>query len=105
MDIDDYHDNFHTGIHAANMAGTWLSIANGFAGLRIRGDVAEFSPVLPETMEGYEFSICYRGARIHIKIKRNSTCFVLKNDVPISFMVRGKSITLNKQGETYYEEI
>ncbi|MFR5151903.1 MAG: hypothetical protein ACLTER_22515 [Ruminococcus sp.] len=34
MDLDDYHDNFYAGIHAANMAGTWQAIINGFAGVR-----------------------------------------------------------------------
>ena len=34
MDLDDYHNNFYAGIHAANMAGTWQAVVNGFAGLR-----------------------------------------------------------------------
>ena len=33
MDLDDYHNNFYAGIHAANMAGTWQAIVNGFAGI------------------------------------------------------------------------
>ena len=26
MDLDDYHNNFYAGIHAANMAGTWQAV-------------------------------------------------------------------------------
>ena len=28
--LDDMHDNFYAGIHAANMAGTWQGIVFGF---------------------------------------------------------------------------
>ena len=48
MDLDDYHDNFYAGIHAANMAGTWQAIINGFAGVRVNGGGLELHPYVPE---------------------------------------------------------
>ena len=47
MDLDDYHDNFYAGIHAANMAGTWQAIINGFAGVRVNGGELELHPYVP----------------------------------------------------------
>lgn len=57
MDLDDYHDNFYAGIHAANMAGTWQSIVFGFAGLRLVNGVPEFKFYIPEAWNGYHFTV------------------------------------------------
>ncbi|MBC1512697.1 hypothetical protein HB895_07175 [Listeria booriae] len=35
-DLDDYHHNVKDGVHTAAMAGSWLAIVYGFAGLRIK---------------------------------------------------------------------
>ena len=48
MDLDDYHNNFYAGIHAANMAGTWQMVVNGFGGMRCQEGRLRFKPCLPE---------------------------------------------------------
>jgi hypothetical protein len=35
LDLDDTHGNTHYGVHTAAMAGTWLGVAYGFAGMRV----------------------------------------------------------------------
>ncbi|MDE6956782.1 MAG: glycoside hydrolase family 65 protein, partial [Lachnospiraceae bacterium] len=61
MDLDDYHNNFYAGIHAANMAGTWQAIVNGFAGVRCQKSVLRFKPWIPYGWEKYSFKIRFRN--------------------------------------------
>ncbi|MFN6038050.1 MAG: family 65 glycosyl hydrolase domain-containing protein, partial [Bacteroidota bacterium] len=35
LDLDDYNKEVHEGLHITSMAGTWLSVVEGFAGIRI----------------------------------------------------------------------
>lgn len=105
MDLDDYHDNFYAGIHAANMAGTWQAIVNGFAGLRVNAGKLEFHPFLPETWKGYQFSITYRKSKLLICVLQGSVKVTLKNHCPVSFWIGKKEILLNKEGDYANEEI
>jgi len=38
LDIDDYNNEAHEGLHITSMAGTWLSIVEGFGRKRITGN-------------------------------------------------------------------
>lgn len=105
MDLDDYHNNFYAGIHAANMAGTWLAIVNGFAGLRTNGDIPSFKPFIPKQWEAYEFKIMYQEALLKIAIDNKKVSYALMNDKPITFKHLDKVITLSKKGEVSNEEI
>lgn len=105
MDLDDYHENFYAGIHAANMAGTWLAIVNGFAGLRTVDDSIEFSPSLPTAWKGYAFHIQYHGAELSIAVNPSGAHFTLANDIPITFHVRKTPVKLLQKGDAYCEAI
>lgn len=105
MDLDDYHENFYAGIHAANMAGTWQSIVFGFAGLRRVDGMPEFSPVLPSTWKGYSFSIRYQGSLLKISVSTDGAVFRLENDKPVTFRIRDRVVTLTNKGESCHEEV
>ena len=105
MDLDDYHNNFYAGIHAANMAGTWQAIVFGFGGVRVHDGMLLIEPFLPEAWDGYSFHISYQGSRLKISVCRGGTEAELENDVSICFMVRGVKKELNRKGEKWVEEI
>jgi alpha,alpha-trehalose phosphorylase len=71
MDLDDHHGNFHAGIHAANMAGTWLSIVYGFAGMQLKDGQLDFAPHLPKSWKGYRFRLKFQGKTIEVKVGQN----------------------------------
>jgi maltose phosphorylase len=48
LDLDDYNKEVEEGLHITSMAGTWLSIVEGFAGLRVLGDKLRLGPQLPQ---------------------------------------------------------
>lgn len=105
MDLDDYHNNFYAGIHAANMAGTWQGIVFGFAGVRTNKGILECKPTIPEKWNEYSFKLQYRGSSIAITITKQNAIFTLENDIPITFEVAGKQMKLEKKGESYLETI
>jgi maltose phosphorylase len=59
------------------MAGTWLTLVHGFAGMRIEEDSLSFSPVLPEPWQGYAINLVWRGFRYRLTV--NSQQISLQN--------------------------
>lgn len=105
MDLDDYHENFYAGIHAANMAGTWQFVVFGFAGLRRVDGMPEFSPVLPQGWKGYAFSIRYHGALLRVSVSSDGALFELENDQAMTFRVHDHHVTLINKGDTFHEAV
>lgn len=105
MDLDDHHDNFYAGIHAANMAGTWQAIVFGFGGVRICEGMLYIEPFLPKEWKGYSFRIVYRGSRLKITVCEEGTKVILENDVPIWFMTQEKKVGLNRKGDIWIEKV
>ncbi|HFE9682691.1 TPA: glycoside hydrolase family 65 protein [Clostridium perfringens] len=95
MDLDDYHNNFYAGIHAANMAGTWQGIVNGFAGLRTNRGVLELNPTIPKEWNAYSFKIFYKKNLLEIKIS--------KDEIKIR-LLEGENLELYIYGEKVYIE-
>jgi alpha,alpha-trehalose phosphorylase len=77
MDLTNSHGNTKDGIHAANMAGAWMCLVNGFAGMRAYEDTISFSPYLPEHWESYSFKITYRGRLIEVRVNKEGTSYRL----------------------------
>ena len=105
MDLDDYHNNFYAGIHAANMAGTWQAIVNGFAGVRCQQSELHFEPSIPEEWEEYAFRLRFRGTLLEIEISKKEAKFTVIEGAKIQFLVGEKEIILQGEGETYVEEL
>lgn len=87
MDLDDYHNNFYAGIHAANMAGTWQAIVNGFAGLRCFDGKLHFQPTLPKEWESYRFHLRYGDCVLCVEVSEEAARFTLKEGTELTFIV------------------
>ena len=46
LDLDDYNAEVEEGLHITSMAGTWMSIVEGFAGMRVIDGQLSFEPNL-----------------------------------------------------------
>lgn len=105
MDLDDYHDNFYAGIHAANMAGTWQAVAIGFGGLNMDHGRLELDPVLPEEWKGYTFRIQIGSSRLSVSVSREEARVTLTGGGEICFCLCGQDKRLRKAGEYVAEKI
>jgi trehalose/maltose hydrolase-like predicted phosphorylase len=95
MDLDDYHGNTKDGIHAANMAGTWMCMVNGFAGMRVYSDTLSFHPYIPEGWESYSFNIAYRGRLIKVTVSKEGASYELLQGNSLTILHKGGPIDLN----------
>ena len=68
LDLDDYNKEVHEGLHITSMAGTWLSIVEGFAGMRVKNSELHFTPRLPKHWKSLSFKVIFQGETKEIKL-------------------------------------
>ncbi|MGL4293533.1 MAG: family 65 glycosyl hydrolase domain-containing protein [Bacteroidales bacterium] len=68
LDLDDYNREVHEGLHITSMAGTWLSIVEGFGGMRVKEGLLSFRPTLPDSWRDFSFKTLYRGNVIKVSV-------------------------------------
>lgn len=90
LDLDNYNNDTQDGLHITSMTGSWLTIVEGFAGMRTTNESLSFAPILPENWTNYEFHINYRGRLLKMT--------VVVNDLTVT-LVRGAAIQM-----TIYDE-
>ena len=57
LDLNDYNNDTEDGLHITSMAGTWLSVIKGFAGVRIKNGKLVLNPHLPSHWERLRFKL------------------------------------------------
>jgi len=72
LDLDDYNAEVEEGLHITSMAGTWMSIVEGFAGMRVQNNSLSFSPRLPKAWDKLSFKINFRGHIYSLVMLQNS---------------------------------
>jgi len=94
MDLDDINGNVKDGVHTAAMAGTWLSMTYGFAGMRDYQGSLSFQPGLPREWTRLQFRILTRGTLLEITLGRESTSYRLPNGGRVEFTHNGSPVLL-----------
>lgn len=92
LDLDDYNKEVEEGCHITSMAGTWMSIVEGFGGMRVKNDTLHFEPRIPKEWNGYSFKINFRNQILKISVHQNDTTFSLEGNKEISVFVNGKEV-------------
>eukprot|EP00756_Hemistasia_phaeocysticola_P065441 Hpha_TRINITY_DN8557_c0_g2::TRINITY_DN8557_c0_g2_i1::g.146479::m.146479/K05342/E2.4.1.64; alpha,alpha-trehalose phosphorylase len=75
MDLDNIHHNTQHGIHTACMAGTWMCVVRGFAGLRVYNNVVHLNPYLPDEWNSYKFRLCFHGSVLECHVKARTVVY------------------------------
>ncbi|MDQ3288903.1 MAG: beta-phosphoglucomutase [Pseudomonadota bacterium] len=94
VDLDDRHGNTHHGVHMAAMAGSWLGLAWGFAGMRVVDGELSFSPNIPRGWRRYEFSMRWRGRRLKVETTAEGTRYSLLEGAPLQISADGRTMLL-----------
>lgn len=94
LDLDDYNKEVEEGLHITSMAGTWMSIVEGFGGMRIINDKLSFTPQIPDQWKAYSFKVNFRNRIIKIQVSKEATSFELTGDTEMSIRVNGKKVEL-----------
>ncbi|WKB80598.1 glycoside hydrolase family 65 protein [Cellulophaga lytica] len=96
LDLDDYNKEVEEGLHITSMAGTWMSIIEGFGGMRVRENTLSFSPKIPKEWDGYSFKVNFRNHTIKVSVTQTKNTFELLKGEELTLLVNGKSITINQ---------
>jgi maltose phosphorylase len=90
LDLDDYNKEVEEGLHITSMAGTWMSIVEGFGGMRVKNDMLHFEPRIPKEWNGFSFKINFRNQILKVAVHQNETNFTLEGENTIAVFVNGK---------------
>lgn len=103
LDLDDYNKEVEEGLHITSMAGTWMSIVEGFGGMRIVDDKLSFTPRIPRQWEGYSFKINFRHRILKVTVTKKEVKFVLEGKEDMSLRVNGERLVVSPNKETIFE--
>ncbi len=92
LDLDDYNKEVEEGCHITSMAGTWMSIVEGFGGMRVKNDTLHFSPKIPKEWKGYSFKINFRNQILKVTVTPDKTQFLLEGSKEMTVFVNEKAI-------------
>ncbi len=88
-DLSDLFGNTDHGLHMAALAGSWTTLAMGFAGMRVEDDALCFDPVAIPGLADYSFSLSFRGARVAVTVSGAVASVAVEGDRPIRVRING----------------
>ena len=94
LDLDDYNHEVHEGLHITSMAGTWMSIVEGFGGMRIKDDTLSFTPKIPKQWKAYSFKVNFRNHIIKVDVTQKDTSFEILSGKDLQILVNDKRVSL-----------
>lgn len=101
LDLDDYNNDTEDGLHITSMAGSWMSIVKGFAGMQVIDGRLHFAPFVPEHWKSYSFKIGFRGRLLRISAKAGQIQIENESESPIELVVDDRDYQLEgKSGLT-----
>lgn len=71
LDLDDYNREVHEGLHITSMAGTWLSVIQGFCGMEVKDGKLQFASHLPGHWQHVAFKVIFREKWYSVLVTKN----------------------------------
>ena len=96
LDLDDYNHEADEGLHITSMAGTWMSLVEGMAGVRITESSLSINPIIPKSWLSYSFQIRYQNNPISISVSQIATELKNLGENNISAYLNNHLYTLKK---------
>ncbi|MBC1458209.1 glycoside hydrolase family 65 protein [Listeria newyorkensis] len=94
LDLDNYNNDTEDGLHITSMAGSWIAIVQGFAGMRTFNERLSFAPFLPKTWNKYAFKINYRERLIEITVDAKTVSIELLEGQALELDLFGEAVQL-----------
>lgn len=94
LDLDDYNREVAEGLHITSMAGTWMSIIEGMAGVRVANMELSVNPQIPKNWSRYAFSIRFMDRVLQLKMDHTSVEITNTSAEEITIHVWGEKVKL-----------
>ncbi|MEW2921208.1 glycosyl hydrolase family 65 protein, partial [Muricauda sp. ANG21] len=72
----------------------WMSIVEGFGGMRVLNDQLCFAPKIPDQWKSYSFKINFRNQIITAHISADGNSFEITGNEPLTIQLNGKQVKL-----------
>ncbi len=99
LDLDDYNNDTEDGCHTTSMAGTWMSVVEGFGGMRVRDGQLQFNPFLPGKWKSFSFKVGFRGALLTIKVSTEGIQIINQSEKELTVKVYGSDYLLKANSQ------
>jgi len=103
LDLDDYNNDTEDGCHITSMAGTWMSVVEGFGGMRVKDGKVSFAPFLPAKWQSFSFHVGFRGTLLNIKVSKDNVQISNLSGDDITVVVHGKEQLIKGNNELLVE--
>ena len=97
LDLDDYNAEVKDGLHITSMAGTWLSVIEGFGGMRVKNNAVYFKPQLPKAWKSLSFKINFRGSILELFVSESESKVTLTAGEPVPVFLNGLAISFDQK--------
>ena len=104
LDLDDYNHEADEGLHITSMAGTWMAVVEGMAGVRVHESGLEINPNIPEAWQSYTFRILYQTVPLEISMDKQQVSVKNIGTKEVSCSVMGQVVQISA-GEAYLASI
>jgi maltose phosphorylase len=94
LDLDDYNKEVEEGLHITSMAGTWMSIVEGFGGMRVKDGMLCFDPKIPANWHSYSFKVNFRGHIITLSKTQDEVSLRNQGQTPLRVRLLGAIMDL-----------
>ncbi|MEG1562722.1 MAG: family 65 glycosyl hydrolase domain-containing protein [Bacteroides sp.] len=99
LDLDDYNNELDQGLHITSMAGSWLAIVRGFAGMQIAHDNLYFHPIIPKKWNSYTFNVNFRARTLRVMVSKTEIRISLTRGEELNIRIYEVVYSINKGAE------
>jgi len=102
LDMADIKLNTISGLHLANLGGTWQAVIMGFAGLWQHEGVLHLRPAFPKAWKALRFRLVFKGAVLHVEMRGSKTIVTMEKPgkVSVNLSLGGRKAILTRSGQT-----
>jgi maltose phosphorylase len=97
LDLDDYNNEVDEGLHITSMAGTWMSLVEGFGGKRAKGDNLVLNPQSPSKWESFSFKLNYKDNLVKVKVDKSHVWIDNITGPELALVIYGKEHHVGNQ--------
>jgi alpha,alpha-trehalose phosphorylase len=94
MDLDDLEHNTRDGVHVASLAGAWIALISGFAGMRHQDGIVTFAPRLPAGIVRLTFNLVVAANRLRVEISHAHATYQLTQGDSLEIKHHGTTVKL-----------
>jgi alpha,alpha-trehalose phosphorylase len=94
VDLEDLCGNADHGLHMAAMAGGWLALAFGFAGVDVEGGALALTPRFGAALGPYGLRLRYRGRLLSLEVSREGVVYRLERGEALEITHLGAPLLL-----------